>query len=54
MTSDTRKAPEYKRIYPEPVALTEAEQKQLDSLQAEYAALDAAWNAFTRRARRHT
>ena len=49
-----QKSSGYKRIYPAPVALTEAEQKQFDSLQAEYAALDAAWNAFTRRARRHT
>ena len=39
-----RESSEYKRIYPEPVPLTDAEQKQLDSLQAEYAALDAAWN----------
>jgi ParB family chromosome partitioning protein len=34
----------YKRIYPAPVPLTDAEQKQLDSLQAEYAALNDAWN----------
>lgn len=34
---------EYKRIYAEQVPLTDAEQEHLDSLEAEYRKLDAAW-----------
>lgn len=35
----------YRRIYPEPVPLTEDEQQRFDSLQAEYTALNDAWYA---------
>ncbi len=35
----------YRRIYPEPVLLTEDEQQRLDSLRAEYTALNDAWYA---------
>jgi len=34
----------YRRIYPAPVPLNEAEQQRLGSLQAEYTALNDAWN----------
>ncbi len=35
----------YRHIYPAPVPLTDAEQQQLDILQAEHAVLNDAWNA---------